>query len=99
MVTSMATITAPMAMADETARPDPHVGADLDVMKADTARRPWLMTDLKTLAGVDVVVRFIEQRGMLAPASAIAGSRVRAAPAATIGPAPETWESGLIQRS
>ncbi len=50
----------------------PHVGADLEVMKADTARmrpdtarRPWVMTNLKTLAGVDEVVRFIEQRGML----------------------------------
>ena len=59
----------------------PHVGADLDVMKADTARmrpdttrRPWVMTNLKTLSGVDEVVRFIEQRGMLAPASAAAAS-------------------------
>jgi len=50
----------------------PHVGADLEVMKADTARmrpdsarRPWVMTNLKTLTGVDEVVRFIEQRGML----------------------------------
>ncbi|MDP3165227.1 MAG: urease accessory protein UreG [Hydrogenophaga sp.] len=50
----------------------PHVGADLEVMKADTARmrpdavrRPWVMTNLKTLAGVDEVVRFIETRGML----------------------------------
>ena len=50
----------------------PHVGADLEVMKADTARmrpdsarRPWVMTNLKTLVGVDEVVRFIETRGML----------------------------------
>lgn len=50
----------------------PHVGADLNVMRADTermrpdsARRPWVMTNLKTLDGVDEVVRFIEQRGML----------------------------------
>jgi urease accessory protein len=49
------------------------VGADLEVMKADTARmrpdsarRPWVMTNLKTLQGVEDVVRFIEQRGMLA---------------------------------
>jgi urease accessory protein len=50
----------------------PHVGADLAVMQADTARmrpdpqrRPWVMTNLKTLAGVDEVVRFIETRGLL----------------------------------
>jgi urease accessory protein len=50
----------------------PHVGADLEVMKADTARmrpdaqrRPWVMTNLKTLDGVDEVVRFIETRGLL----------------------------------
>ncbi len=50
----------------------PHVGADLAVMKADTARmrpdaqrRPWVMTNLKTLDGVDEVVRFIETRGLL----------------------------------
>ena len=50
----------------------PHVGADLTVMQADTARmrpdpqrRPWVMTNLKTLAGVDYVVRFIETRGLL----------------------------------
>mgnify|MGYP006187092523 CR=1 FL=1 len=50
----------------------PHVGADLEVMKADTARmrpdsarRPWVMTNLKTLTGVDEVVRFIERRGLL----------------------------------
>jgi urease accessory protein len=48
------------------------VGADLEVMKADTARmrpdtarRPWVMTNLKTLDGVTEVVRFIETRGML----------------------------------
>jgi urease accessory protein len=50
----------------------PHVGAELTVMQADTARmrpdaqrRPWVMTNLKTLAGVDDVVRFIETRGLL----------------------------------
>ena len=50
----------------------PHVGADLEVMKADTARmrpdaerRPWVMTNLKTLVGVEDVVRFIERKGML----------------------------------
>ena len=52
----------------------PHVGANLDVMAADTERmrrtpqglKPYVMTNLKTLAGVQEVVSFIEQRGMLA---------------------------------
>ncbi|MDH5707711.1 MAG: urease accessory protein UreG [Hylemonella sp.] len=51
----------------------PHVGANLDVMKADTERmrstaqglKPFAMTNLKTLAGLDEVVRFIETRGLL----------------------------------
>ncbi len=50
----------------------PHVGADLDVMRADTDRmrpnpetRPWVMTNLKTLDGLAEVVTFIEKRGML----------------------------------
>ncbi len=53
----------------------PHVGANLEVMKQDTARmrpdterKPWVMTNLKTLSGLDEVVRFIEKRGMLTPA-------------------------------
>jgi len=51
----------------------PHVGANLDVMRADTDRmrpnpeaRPWVMTNLKTLEGLAQVVAFIEKRGMLA---------------------------------
>jgi urease accessory protein len=48
----------------------PHVGADLNVMEADTKRmrptRPYVMTNLKTLVGVDQVVSFIESKGMLA---------------------------------
>lgn len=51
----------------------PHVGANLDVMRADTERmrrtaqglKPYVMSNLKTLAGVDEVVRFIETRGLL----------------------------------
>ena len=51
----------------------PYVGADLDVMRADTERmrktaqglKPFVMTNLKTLAGVDEVVKFIETRGLL----------------------------------
>ncbi len=54
----------------------PHVRASLAVMEADTqrmrpdhageqARRPYVMTNLRTQAGVDEVVRFIERRGLL----------------------------------
>jgi urease accessory protein len=50
----------------------PYVGANLDVMRADTdrmrpdaERRPWVMTNLKTREGLATVVRFIERRGML----------------------------------
>ena len=51
----------------------PHVGADLAVMEADTRRmrpahattRPYVMTNLHTGVGLDTVVRFIEQRGLL----------------------------------
>ena len=50
----------------------PHVGADLQVMREDTARmrpnpetRPWVMTNLKTLEGLSTVVEFIEKRGLL----------------------------------
>jgi urease accessory protein len=51
----------------------PHVGADLAVMERDTlvqrktahGQRPHVFTNLKTLQGVDAVVKFIEQRGML----------------------------------
>ena len=51
----------------------PHVGANLDVMEADTIRmrttpkglKPFVMTNLKTLSGVADIVRFIENRGML----------------------------------
>ena len=57
----------------------PYVGADLNVMRADTnrmrpdsARRPWVMTNLKTLDGVDEVVHFIEQRGLLRVAPVVA---------------------------
>ncbi len=52
----------------------PYVGANLDVMEADTklmrqhpsGARPYVMTNLKTLSGVDTVVKFIEKKGMLA---------------------------------
>jgi len=54
----------------------PYVGADLEVMRADTTRmrttaqglRPFVMTNLKTKQGLDDVIAFIEQRGMLTAA-------------------------------
>ena len=53
----------------------PHVGADLEVMKQDTARmrpnpdtRPWVMTNLKTQQGLSEVIAFIEKRGLLVSA-------------------------------
>ena len=56
----------------------PYVGANLDMMEADTKRmrqhpsgaRPYVMTNLKTLVGVDQVVAFIETKGMLQTALA-----------------------------
>lgn len=58
----------------------PHVGADLAIMESDTVRmrttpqglRPFVMTNLKTLAGLAEVVRFIETKGMLTKAGAAA---------------------------
>ena len=57
------------------------MGANLEVMHADTTRmrtnakgllKPFVMTNLKTLAGVADVVKFIETRGMLQePAPAV----------------------------
>ncbi len=50
----------------------PHVGADLAVMRADTERmrpgKPYAMTNLKTLQGLEDVIGFIETRGLLSPA-------------------------------
>ena len=51
----------------------PYVGANLDVMEADTRRmrttpkglRPFVMTNLKTLAGLSEVVAFIGTKGLL----------------------------------
>ncbi|WP_040485562.1 urease accessory protein UreG [Lutibaculum baratangense] len=51
----------------------PHVGADLDVMEADTARvregRPHIFTDLLRARGLSEIVGFIERSGGLAPAA------------------------------
>jgi urease accessory protein len=49
----------------------PYVGANLDVMEADrqrmrpSASKPYVMTNLKTLSGVERVVSYIETKGML----------------------------------
>jgi urease accessory protein len=47
----------------------PHVGADLDVMRADTERgrggRPYVFTDLTRLVGVDEIVAYIAKAGGL----------------------------------
>ena len=56
----------------------PHVGADLNVMRSDTERmrntpkglKPFVMTNLKTLEGLNEVVTFIEKHGLLEPAEA-----------------------------
>ncbi|MEG1736131.1 MAG: GTP-binding protein, partial [Comamonas sp.] len=52
----------------------PYVGANLDIMRSDTVRmrttakglKPFVMTNLKTLDGLDEVVAFIESQGLLA---------------------------------
>ena len=61
----------------------PHVGANLDVMEADTRRmrpnRPHVMTNLKTKAGLADVIAFIEQRGLLVAALNVLPPRPHAA--------------------
>jgi len=47
----------------------PHVGANLEVMRSDTLRmrgaKPFVLTNLKTLTGLQEVVSFIENKGLL----------------------------------
>ena len=51
----------------------PHVGADLEVMRADTilmrtttkGLKPFVMTNLKTQDGLKAVISFIETKGLL----------------------------------
>jgi urease accessory protein len=47
----------------------PHVGASLEVMERDARRmrgeRPFVFTNLKTRQGLEQVIRFIVERGML----------------------------------
>jgi urease accessory protein len=54
----------------------PHVGADLDVMDADARRqrgsRPFVFTDMRRRKNLDAVIAFIETRGGLAYARAVA---------------------------
>ncbi|MGH1419078.1 MAG: urease accessory protein UreG [Hyphomicrobiaceae bacterium] len=48
----------------------PHVGASLEVMKADAKRmrgdKPFVFTDLRAGSGLDTILMFIEQTGGLA---------------------------------
>jgi len=47
----------------------PYVGANLDIMERDARKqrgeRPFVFTNLRSKSGLDTVVRFIEERGML----------------------------------
>jgi urease accessory protein len=47
----------------------PHVGADLDVMASDARRqrgsRPFVFTNLRTGEGVEAVIGFIREQGLL----------------------------------
>jgi urease accessory protein len=60
----------------------PHVGADLGVMERDARRmrgeRPFVMTSIRSGAGIDEIARFIETAGGLTPGgsnSSTAGSQ------------------------
>jgi urease accessory protein len=50
----------------------PHVGADLDVMEADTIKaregRPYVFTDLLRRNGLNDIIAFVEHQGGLMPA-------------------------------
>ena len=48
----------------------PYVGANLEIMRQDTLNmrkeRPFVMTDLHKLDGLNEVIEFIKDKGMLA---------------------------------
>ncbi|QBE66947.1 urease accessory protein UreG [Pseudoduganella lutea] len=54
----------------------PHVGANLDVMAADAKRmrgnRPFVFTNLRSGDGVETVIAFIREQGLLGQAPALA---------------------------
>ncbi len=54
----------------------PYVGADLDVMEADTRKqrgsRPFVFTDMRRRQGLDTIIAFIETHGGLMPRAAFA---------------------------
>jgi urease accessory protein len=51
----------------------PHVGASLEIMQSDTQRmrktdqgvKPYVLSNLRTLQGLDQIIEFIETKGML----------------------------------
>jgi urease accessory protein len=51
----------------------PHVGASLEVMESDTKRmrqtdqgvKPYVLSNLRTLQGLEQIIEFIEMKGML----------------------------------
>ena len=51
----------------------PHVGASLEVMESDTKRmrqtdqgiKPYVLSNLRTLEGLEQIIEFIERKGML----------------------------------
>lgn len=56
----------------------PYVGANLDIMETDTQRmrpnRPYVFTNLKEAKGVEVIIAFIIQQGMLESEKSLLGS-------------------------
>jgi urease accessory protein len=47
----------------------PYVGASLEVMERDTLRmrgeRPWTFSNLKSGEGLEKIIAFLEEKGML----------------------------------